>query len=116
MKILLCLLSDQHVPNLLSIHHFCPDRLVLVESEQMKGKSKALLAALKTGGDNDVLDYADRCSIVPLECVNSLQYVLDLLQREMARFPDADWLVNLTGGNKLMALAAFQCFAVRKAQ
>lgn len=67
MKILLCLLSDQHVPNLLSIHHFCPDRLVLVESEQMKGKSKALLAALKTGGDNDVLDYADRCSIVPLD-------------------------------------------------
>lgn len=32
MKVMLCLLSDQPIPNLLSVHHFQPDRLVLVES------------------------------------------------------------------------------------
>ena len=115
MKVLLCLLSPQHVPNLLSVHHFHPDHLVLVESEQMKDKSKALLAALKIGdGADDQLDYTHRCTVVPLERVNSRQYVLEVLQREMARFPDADWLVNLTGGNKLMALAAYECFAIPK--
>jgi hypothetical protein len=117
MKVLLCLLSDQHVPNLLSVHHFRPDHLVLVESEQMKGKSNALLAALKTGEGNDQLDYAERCTIVPLKRVNSLQHVLEELnQKAIQAFPDADWLVNLTGGNKLMALAAFQCFALPKAR
>ena len=39
MKVLLCLLSDQHVPNLLSVHHYAPDQLVLIESAQMESRN-----------------------------------------------------------------------------
>lgn len=117
MKVLLCLLSDQHVPNLLSVHHFLPDHLVLVESERMKGKSQSLLTALKTGdGENDQLDYTERCTVVPLDRVDDLRYVRNVLQTAKKGFPSADWVVNLTGGNKLMALAAFDCFAADNAQ
>lgn len=36
MKLLLCLISDQHVPNLLSVHAVKPNLLLLVVSEKMK--------------------------------------------------------------------------------
>ena len=52
MRTLLCLLSDQHVPNLLSVHHFQPDRLVLVESRQMRERKVGdhFLQALRWAG------------------------------------------------------------------
>ncbi|MGB2611809.1 MAG: hypothetical protein WBC80_22795 [Isosphaeraceae bacterium] len=69
MRTLLCLLSDQHVPNLLSVHHFKPDRLVLVESQQMQERKvgdhflQALaLDGLNYGGDRherQSLDHTD---------------------------------------------------------
>src|SRR5438046_36844 len=79
MNILCCLLSDQHVPNLLSVHHCRPDRLVLVESEAMKKRDVAMhfLAALKRGG----LDYDDRHDIEPLDAEDSLDAVRRTLRR-----------------------------------
>lgn len=64
MKVLLCLLSDQHVPNLLSVHHYVPDQLVLIESRQMESRKVAshFLKALKLGN----LDYDARHHIEPL--------------------------------------------------
>lgn len=114
MKVLLCLLSDQHVPNLLSVHHFKPDRLVLVESKQMEGKSHSFLNALKAGDiETDRFNYSDRCTVVPLNRVDDMLYVRGVMETTIRSFPESDWLVNLTGGNKLMALAAYDCFAKR---
>lgn len=108
MKVLLCLLSDQHVPNLLSVHHFQPDQLVLVESVAMKKRNVAaqFLSALKLGDR----DYEGRASIEPLESEDSLQAVREALRQAFGRFPSAQWIGNLTGGTKPMSIAAYEFF------
>ncbi|QDV33704.1 Card1-like endonuclease domain-containing protein [Tautonia plasticadhaerens] len=115
MRILLCLLSEQHVPNLLSVHHFDPkpDRLVLVETGEMKRRRAAehLLKALEAGG----LDYSDRCEIQTLEHEDSLPEVRRALQDAFGRHPSDEWIVNLTGGTKPMSIAAFMFFSVMDA-
>lgn len=111
MKVLLCLLSDQHVPNLLSVHHFSPDRLVLIESTAMKSKQAAsnFLRALRAAGG---LDYgrADRCDILPLEDVNDLNVIRGCLQKAYDKYPSAEWIANVTGGMKPMSIAAYEFF------
>jgi hypothetical protein len=114
MNVLLCLLSDQHVPNLLSVHHFRPDRLVLVETRDMKRKNVAahFLEALRLGG----LTYDDRYEIAPLEAEDSLQAAQRALGAAYARYPSARWIANLTGGTKPMSLATYVLFKERNAR
>ncbi len=110
MKVLLCLLSAQHVPNLLSVHHFKPDRLVLIESAEMKRKQAArhLQEALRLGG----LDFAadDRCHVQPLDAEDNLDAVRTSLQRAYGRYPAEEWIANLSGGTKPMSIAAHEFF------
>lgn len=108
MKILLCLLSDQHVPNLLSVHHFRPDRLVLVETTAMRKRGVAanFLRALQLGG----LDYGDRCDIESLDAEDNLDAVRTVLRRAFGNYPLAEWIANVTGGTKPMSIAAFEFF------
>lgn len=108
MNVLLCLLSDQHVPNLLSVHHFHPDRLVLVESSAMKARHSArhFLNALKLGG----LDYEGRCDIEPLHAEDSLEAIRGALRQAYGKHPSADWVANLTGGTKPMSIATYEFF------
>ena len=109
MKTLLCLLSDQHVPNLLSVHHFRPDRLVLVESQAMRAKKSAehFQSALNLGG----LDYtADTCTVESLDAEDDLGSVRVCLQRAYGKYPADDWIANLSGGTKPMSIAAYEFF------
>lgn len=108
MKVLLCLLSAQHVPNLLSVHHYQPDRLVLVESGEMKkrGAGDNFHQALKLGN----LDYSDRCDVEPLEAEDNLDAIRVVLRRTFGKYPSADWIANVTGGTKPMSIAAFEFF------
>ena len=110
MKILLCLLSDQHVPNLLSVHHFRPERLVLVESAAMRRKKAAqhFLAALKLGG----LDFTvgERHHVQSLDAEDDLAVARKCLQHAYGRHPADEWIANLTGGTKPMSIAAYEFF------
>lgn len=108
MKALLCLLSDQHVPNLLAIHHYKPDRLVLVETTAMKqrGVSTNLLNALRFGG----LDYENRMCPEPLNAEDNVGEIQKTLQAAYGRFPSADWIANVTGGTKPMSIATYEFF------
>jgi hypothetical protein len=113
MRVLLCLLSQQHVPNLLAIHHYLPDCLVLVESNDSRKKQLAthLLDAIRLGG----LDYTnhpgeDRSHIEPLESEDDLNAVRTSLRHAFNRYPGAEWLVNVTGGNKPMSIATYDFF------
>jgi len=113
MRVLLCLLSGQHVPNLLSVHHYRPDRLVLVESEGMRQRNAAanLLAAIKHGG----LDYTnqpgeERSHIEPLHAEDDLNAVRAAMRCVYNRYPGAEWLVNVTGGTKPMSIATYDFF------
>lgn len=108
MKVLLCLLSDQHVPNLLSVHHYKPDRLVLIETAQMKSRDAArhFLTALTLGG----LDYDARHHVEPLNAEDSLDSVRQALQAAYGRHPTDQWTANLTGGTKPMSIATYEFF------
>ena len=109
MRTLLCLLSDQHVPNLLSVHHFQPDRLVLVESQQMQERKVGdhFLQALALGGQ----DYGgDRHERQPLDHEDSLPAVRKALQAAFGRHPSDEWIVNVTGGTKPMSIETYQLF------
>lgn len=108
MKVLLCLLSDQHVPNLLSVHHYKPEQLVLIESTAMKsrGVSRNFLNALKIGG----LDYENRKHIEPLDTEDDLAAVRKALQAAYGCFPSGEWIANATGGTKPMSIATHEFF------
>jgi hypothetical protein len=108
MTILLCLVSDQHVPNLLSVHHFRPDRLVLVESDEMQRRHAAenLLAALAAGG----LDYAERVHVQPLSGSNSTPAIRAALREAYASQSGGEWVTNITGGTKPMSITAYEFF------
>jgi len=107
-RVLLCLLSDQHVPNLLSVHHFKPDRLVLIESTGMRHKAAArhLINALNLGG----LDYRVQSDIQPLDAEDNLEAVGRAVRCAFGRYADADWIVNLSGGTKPMSIASYEFF------
>ena len=108
MRVLLCLLSAQHVPNLLSVHHFQPDRLILVESTAMKLQPAAenLLQALRIGGR----EYRHKHDIEPLASEDHLETIRQSLRRAYGRYASCEWIVNLTGGNKPMAIATYEFF------
>ena len=110
MRILLCLLSDQHVPNLISVHHFRPDQLILVETQKMKsdGTAKRLLAALAEGGLNYGL--GENAHVETLNHEDSLHDVSQTVKAAFRRFPSDDWIVNVTGGTKPMSIGTFQFF------
>ena len=114
MKVLLCLLSAQHVPNFLSIHHFKPGRLVLVETSQMKQNKSAdnLLHALKLSH----LDYSDRYDIESLKSEDELEAVRKVLDQAYNKYPSAEWIANVTGGTKPMSIAAYEFFKEKAAQ
>jgi hypothetical protein len=109
MKVLLCLLSDQHVPNLLSVHHCKPDRLVLVESKAMQAKKAAehFRSALGLGR----LAYTDEtCQVQPLDMEDDLESVRQCLKTAYGRYPAETWIANLSGGTKPMSIAAYEFF------
>lgn len=108
MKALLCLLSEQHVPNLLAVHHFKPDQLVLIESEGMRRKGIAahFLEAIKKGG----LEYDSRHHVQHLSSEDDLAHIRAALQEVFDRFPSADWVANVTGGTKPMSIATYEFF------
>lgn len=111
MRVLLCLLSRHHVPNLLSVHHYRPDQLVLIASKTLRkrGADRNFLDALKLGG----LDYSNRHHIEPLDLEYDLTAIREALQKARDRFPRAHWVVNLTGGSKPMSIAAYDFFKGR---
>lgn len=110
MKILLCLLSEQSMPNLLSVHAYKPDHLVLLETKQMKTKGVVdnLIKALAYGG----LDYGKRHDAIEVKDGFSMQETLAATRMAYGKFPAGEWLVNVTGGTKPMSLATYEFFKV----
>lgn len=105
MKVLLCLVTDQHVPNLLSVHHFQPDRVVLIRSSKMAKATEYFLDALEIAKFPQ-----DRVDVLPLEDENNLVSVRRCLHQAFGKFPEADWIANVTGGLKPMSIAAYEFF------
>lgn len=103
MKTMACLISHQHVPNLLAVQAVKPDRLVLLVTPAMKGKEADLLRALSKGN----CDYASMHDIIEVDDENSIQAVYAALDDAYKKHPDDEWIVNLTGGTKPMSIGAY---------
>lgn len=114
MTVMVCLLSDQHVPNLLTVHEIKPDYLFLIETPAMMRRNAALnfMNALDIGGIG-YLQSNDRYKVVSLSDENSIQSALDIFQDIISKYPEDQWYINITGGTKLMSIAAFEFFKDR---
>lgn len=107
MKIMVCLISDQHVPNLLSVHAAEPDLLFLIETPGMKAKKGAsnFIRAIRMGCSKK-----PKCRIRALAEENSIEAMNELLGNLFSKYSDAEWTVNITGGTKPMSIGAFEFF------
>ena len=107
MKVMVCLISDQHVPNLLSVHATEPDLLFLIETPGMKAKKGAsnFIRAIRMGCSKK-----PKCRIRALKEENSIEAINELLGTLFSKYPDAEWTVNITGGTKPMSIGAFEFF------
>lgn len=107
-KIHVCLVSDQTVPNILAIHHFRPDELLFVTTPEMEKKSKveAMLACLAAAGLNWSQGHVSRIIVQEDSIIDAHRKLNDWIGgRESAEF-----VVNLTGGTKIMSIAAYEFF------
>lgn len=103
--ILVSLVSDHTIPNILAIRHFKPDGLLFVSTKEMedKGKTAAILKTLEMLG----LKYESTPVIVQEDSI--LDFHKKISQR-IEGSEDAEFIVNLTGGTKIMSIAAYEFF------
>ena len=106
---LVSLISDQTPPNILVAAHYKADFLLFITTPSMekKGKSQAILEVLRQRG----LDYLHAFQKIEVSEDSVLNF-----QTEVSAWLDQAgreyrFIVNLTGGNKLMAIAAFDLFS-----
>lgn len=106
MRILVCLISGQHVPNLLTVKAINPDRLVLLVTPGMKkqGKDTQFLNALSVGGQDRLIDH----DIIDQKEENSSRAVYDNLLQAFSKHANDEWIINLTGGTKPMSIGAYE--------
>jgi len=106
MNILVCLISGQHIPNLLTLKSIRPDWLVLLVTPGMKKQEKdsQFLKALAAGGQ----DYSFKHDTIDLKEENSSAAAYDKLQQAFGKHPNDQWIVNLTGGTKPMSIGAYE--------
>ena len=105
--ILLSLVSRQIWPHILSVAHIRPSRLILLHSDD--GESKTPAQRLKKFFDqrSDIIAKGvTRLERVPHDDYEKLQQRLDEISNSLPS--NSDCLLNFTGGNKLMATAAFR--------
>ena len=105
---LVSLVSDQTIPNILVAAHFRPDYMLFISTKKMEDKNKthAILKTLKLRQ----LDYSG--------CYQKLEVlensIIDLQHKVSQWLPQTQeeyqFIVNLTGGNKLMSLAVYDFF------
>jgi len=102
-----CLVSDQTIPNILAIEEFKPDEVLMISTEKMeiKGKSGHILECLAGRG----LDYRKRHSLIVVK-EDSLLDCNQKLESWVEGREDSEFVVNLTGGTKIMSIAAYEFF------
>ncbi len=102
----LCLVSAQATPNLLPVldEAWRPRRLVLACSAQMKEAAQALQSVIQTKGGGIVVDL--------LDLPNAYDYTAlsEAFLTYLAEHADENIALNVTGGTKLMAVAAQEVF------
>ncbi len=107
-KILVSLVSEQTIPNILMASHYKPDVYWFVSTKRMEQERRTefientlrLMGIINNHEINKVI--VDQDSLI--DCI-------DVIGRLVERTDDSvEYIVNITAGNKLMALAAYETF------
>lgn len=108
-RILVSLISEQTVPNVLVANHFKPDVYWFVTTKKMEKEKRtdSTIKALELRGHhlsstNMVKFFVDQDSIT--HCIERFEEEVDSIGEEV------NYCVNITGGNKVMALGAVEVF------
>ncbi|MGA3179527.1 MAG: hypothetical protein ABSF38_04210 [Verrucomicrobiota bacterium] len=111
--ILLSLASKQIWPHVLTAARLKPERVFLLHTQDA-GESQEPAQRLKRFFDDTGLvpRGGTRLELVPHDDFGGIEHAIDVLQAKH-QLPLADCRVNFTGGNKLMAAAAFRWAARR---
>lgn len=106
----LCLVSAQATPNLLPVldEAWRPRRVVLACSAQMREAAQALRSVVQTKGGGIVVDLLDLPSAYDYAALS------EAFLNFLAAHADEDIALNVTGGTKLMAVAAQDVFRVER--
>ncbi|MCX7634707.1 MAG: DUF1887 family CARF protein, partial [Syntrophales bacterium] len=111
MKTLVSLCSDQTIPNVLGILHFRPDALLFVSTPAMehKGVVHDILATVQRRLPHRYRLYENAHVVEVHE--NDILDCQRKLEGWITTQPEGEFIVNLTGGTKLMSIAAFDFFS-----
>ncbi len=107
--ILVSLISDQTIPNILVAAHYKPDIFWFISTLKMEEERKAecientlRLKGLMTQDDHIPTEIVDQDSLI--DCISKIEALVEKMKGEV------QYIVNITGGNKVMALAAYDIF------
>lgn len=106
-KILVSLISDQTIPNILAIHHFNPDELLFITTEEMERKEK-IKAIMDTLSELKREYYGKESKIIVRE--DSILDCHKKIEKWIEGKEDSEFIINLTGGTKIMSIAAYEFF------
>ena len=108
-RILVSLVSEQTIPNILLAAHYKPDVLWFISTGKSEKDRKTecientmRLKGFLPSGDNIEKILVDQDSLV--DCMNKIDTLIDKVDGEV------EYIVNITGGNKVMAFAAYDIF------
>lgn len=102
-----CLVSEQTIPNILAIQHFKPDELLFITTDEMERKRK-IDAIIRTLQKLD-LKYENKSDklIVQEDSILDCHRKID---KWIEGREDSEFVVNLTGGTKIMSIATYEYF------
>ena len=102
------LVSDQTIPNILGIHHQKPDELLFITTTEMDKRMKieAMRECLSSVGFSWADEQVHRVSVQEDSILDTHRKLAEwIVGRESVEFT-----VNLTGGTKIMSIAAYEFF------
>lgn len=112
-NVFVSIVSDQAIPNILFLKEFSrhevPQRYVFITTEEMERKKKTEYISAALGIKEDKMD------IIKVS-ENSVSEIKKRIMEKMKLLPEDKYIVNITGGNKLMALAVYEYFLKKNAE
>lgn len=108
-KILVSLISEQTIPNIIVAAYYKPDILWFISTERMERERKTECVENTLGLKGLLSSTKDIKKIIVdqdslTDCMNKIEGLIEEVSDEV------EYMVNITGGNKVMALAAYEIF------
>jgi hypothetical protein len=113
---MISLVSEQTVPNILAIWHFRPQKLLFVSSKAMENKHKVIDIIGTLSHRESGFYQLDINAEVIIVAEDSLYDGLRKLEQWIQGRDDQTFIVNLTGGTKMMSIAVFEIFKKYKSR